>query len=269
MACQIETELAASKTQRCFIKNMEKDTNKNDSSILDIKSIAENENVDEATLLEMAKAGVFYGHKNSRKNPKFDEYIFGSKNGVAIIDLVKTLKAIDIVAGFIKKNVFEKKTFMVVGAQPAAKESVLKLSSALGNCPYVINRWIGGLITNFAVVGKRIDYFKKRKLDLEQGKFDGYTKKEKLLISREIEKMKIMFEGLENFSKIPDIMFVVDPSLKGHSTAVHEAMIQKMQVVGIIDNDDSPEEINYFIPANDHAKASIDWVVDALINKIK
>jgi small subunit ribosomal protein S2 len=249
---------------------MSDNTKDNNSSALDIQAImAESNNVDESVLTEMAKAGVFYGHKKSRKDPRFDEYIFGLRNGIAIIDLVKTLKSIDIVAGFIKSSIAEKKTFMVVGTQPAAKDAVLKLSESLGNCPYVINRWIGGLITNFGMIGKRIDYFKKRKSDLEQGKFEGYTKKERLLISREVEKMGIIFKGLDDFTKIPDIIIVIDSSLKGHSTAVHEALLHKMQVIGIIDNDDSPSDMTYFIPANDHAKASIDWVTNALTSKIK
>lgn len=231
--------------------------------------IAESANVDEEVLTDMAKAGVFYGHKKSRKNPLFDEYIYGLRNGVAIIDLVKTLKAIDIVSSFMKGGIVEKKNFLVVGTQAASKDAVEKLSAALGNCPYVVNRWIGGLITNYGIIGKRIDYFKKRKLDLEQGKFEGYTKKERLLISREVEKMGIMFKGLEGFSRIPDIMFVIDPTLKGHSTAVHEALLNKIKVVGIIDNDDNPRDMAYFIPANDHTKASIDWVIDALVNKLK
>jgi len=249
---------------------MSDNTKDNNSSGLDIQAMmAESASVDELVLTEMAKAGVFYGHKKSRKDPRFDEYIFGLRNGIAVIDLVRTLKLIDIVAGFIKNSIAEKKTLMVVGTQSAAKNAVLKLSESLNNCPYVINRWIGGLITNFGMIGKRIDYFKKRKSDLEQGKFEGYTKKERLLISREVEKMGIVFEGLENFTKIPDIMVVIDPSLKGHSTAVHEALLHKMQIIGIIDNDDSPSDMTYFIPANDHAKASIDWVTDALISKIK
>jgi small subunit ribosomal protein S2 len=249
---------------------MSDNTKDNNSSGLDIQAMmAESASVDELVLTEMAKAGVFYGHKKSRKDPRFDEYIFGLRNGIAVIDLVRTLKLIDIVAGFIKNSIAEKKTLMVVGTQSAAKNAVLKLSESLNNCPYVINRWIGGLITNFGMIGKRIDYFKKRKSDLEQGKFEGYTKKERLLISREVEKMGIVFEGLENFTKIPDIMVVIDPSLKGHSTAVHEASLHKMQIIGIIDNDDSPSDMTYFIPANDHAKASIDWVTDALISKIK
>jgi small subunit ribosomal protein S2 len=249
---------------------MSDNTKNNNSSGLDIQAMmAESANVDELVLTEMAKAGVFYGHKKSRKDPRFDEYIFGLRNGIAVIDLVRTLKLIDIVAGFIKNSIAEKKTLMVVGTQSAAKNAVLKLSESLNNCPYVINRWIGGLITNFGMIGKRIDYFKKRKSDLEQGKFEGYTKKERLLISREVEKMGIVFEGLENFTKIPDIMVVIDPLLKGHSTAVHEASLHKMQIIGIIDNDDSPSDMTYFIPANDHAKASIDWVTDALISKIK
>jgi small subunit ribosomal protein S2 len=242
---------------------------KNKQNVLDIQGLATESDVDETILTEMAKAGVFYGHKKSRKNPLFDEYIYGLRNGIAVIDLVKTLKAIDIFAGFIKNSVSDKKTFMVVGTQPASKDAVLKLSEVLGNCPYVVNRWIGGLITNFGIIGKRIDYFKKRKLDFEQGKFENYTKKERLLISREIEKMGVMFKGLENLTKIPDIMFVIDSSLKGHSTAVHEALLHKMQVIGIIDNDDNPGDMAYFIPANDHAKASIDWIVNNLITKIK
>lgn len=249
--------------------NTDQKTDNNQQSFLNIQSLASDSGVDEAVILEMAKAGVFYGHKKSRKNPKFDDYIYGLRNGIAIIDLVKTLKAIDIVSGFIKNSIAEKKSFIVVGTQPASRDAVLKLSEVLGNCPYVINRWIGGLITNFAVIGKRIDYFKKRKADFQQGKFNDYTKKEKLLISRELEKMSQLFKGLENLSKVPDILFVIDSSLKGHSTAVHEAILSKMKIVGIIDNDDDPSKMTYFIPANDHAKSSIDWVVNTLIQKIK
>ncbi|HPW34239.1 MAG TPA: 30S ribosomal protein S2 [Candidatus Paceibacterota bacterium] len=242
---------------------------KQQSSTIDIQSMLSDSAVDESQLTEMAKAGVFYGHKNARKNPKFDDYIYGSRNGVAVIDLVKTYKAIDIVAGFIKNALAEKKTILVVGIQPAARESIIKLSESFGNSLYVVNRWIGGLLTNFGVIGKRIDYFRKRKADLEQGRFEGYTKKEKLLISREVEKMEIMFTGLENMIKLPDIVFVIDGSSKGHKTAVHEARLQKMQVIGIIDNDDDPQEFNYFIPANDHTKASIELITNSLISKIQ
>jgi small subunit ribosomal protein S2 len=242
---------------------------KNNASSIDIQSLAIESGIDESILTEMAKAGVFYGHKKSRKNPKFDEYIYGLRNGIAIIDLVKTLKAIGIVAGFIKSSLAEKKSFIVVGTQPALKDAVLKLSGALNNCPYVINRWIGGLITNFGVIGKRISYFKKRKEDFNQGKFEAYTKKEKLLISREIEKMEALFTGLNDMTKVPDIMFVIDPSLKGHATAVHEALLSKIKIIGIIDNDDDPSKMDYFIPANDHSKSSVDLIVNYLIEKIK
>jgi small subunit ribosomal protein S2 len=248
---------------------MSDNTKDKNSVSFDIQAMmAENANVDELVLTEMAKAGVFYGHKKSRKNPLFDDYIYGLRNGVAIIDLVKTLKAIDIVAGIVKNGIAEKKSFLIVGTQAASRDSVEKLSEKLGNCSYVVNRWIGGLITNFQIIGKRIDYFKKRKLDLEQGKFEGYTKKERLLISREVEKMGIMFKGLENFTRTPDIMIVIDPTLKGHSTAVHEALLNKIKVIGIIDNDDNPRDMAYFIPANDHTKASVDWVINSLISKI-
>lgn len=227
------------------------------------------EDVDKEVLLEMAKAGVLYGHKKSRKNAKFSGYVFTVRNGIEIIDLTKTFKAIEIISGFIKNSLAEKKTFMVVGTQPAAKDAVLKLAAALGNCPYVVNKWIGGLVTNFSALLKRLEYFKKRKSDIEENRLSKYTKKEQMLIGREVDKMKIMFEGLENLSQLPDIMFVIDSSLKGHKTAAHEAKLKKITLIGIIDNDDDPEEFSYFVPANDHGKDSIDLVVDKIIGNLK
>ncbi|MFA6135887.1 MAG: 30S ribosomal protein S2 [Candidatus Paceibacterota bacterium] len=219
-------------------------------------------------VLEMAKAGVFYGHKKSRRNPKFEEFIFTSRNGVEIIDLAKTLKATDTVAEFIKKNKDEKKTFMIVGTQPSAKDSVLNLAKSLENSSYVINKWIGGLVTNFSILYKRIEYFKKRKKDLEEGKFEGYTKKERLLIKREVDKMGQSFLGLDNYIKIPDILLVIDSSIKNHITAIKEAKKKKILVVGIIDNDDNPNDFDLFIPANDHSRSSINWVVNRIISKL-
>ena len=246
--------------------NKTEDQNAVSGVIADESIFSGADDVDKETLVEMAKVGILYGHKKSRKDPKFSGYIFTSRGGVEILDLTKTLKAVSIVSGFLKTALAEKKNFLVVATQPAAKEAALKLSQALGNCSYIANKWIGGLITNFPVIFKRLEYFRKRDNDMREGKFSAYTKKEQLLISREIEKMRIMFSGLENFSRIPDVIFVVDSSLKGHRTAVHEALLKGITVVGIIDNDDDPSEFDYFVPANDHAKGSIDWVVGKLID---
>jgi len=224
---------------------------------------------DESLIIEMAKAGVLYGHKKSRKNPSFEKYVFTTRNGVEVIDLSLTLKAIDEISQFIKKSLEERKSFLIIGTQPAARESIINLAGALGGSSYVVNKWIGGLITNFSVLYKRIEYYKKRKKDLQEKRFEGYTKKEKLLISREVEKMGERFLGLEEYTKIPDIVFVIDSSLKGHKTVIREAQKKKITLVGIIDNDDNPREFDYLIPANDHSKPSINWVVSKIIEKIK
>jgi small subunit ribosomal protein S2 len=224
--------------------------------------------VDEGMLEEMAKAGVIYGHKKSRKNPRFSEYVFSVRNGIELIDIAKTAQAIEIVAQFLKKSKVEGKKILIVGTQAAARESVEKLSGALGNCSFVVDKWIGGLITNFSVLSKRLDYFKQQKKGLAEGTFAKYTKRERLLMEREAAKMENKFKGLEDFGGIPDIMFVIDSSPRGHKTALHEAKIKKVQIVGIIDNDDDPTEFSYFIPANDHSRSSIAWVVDNLISHI-
>jgi small subunit ribosomal protein S2 len=218
---------------------------------------------------DMAKHGVLYGHKKSRKNPKFADYVFATRNGSEVLDLQKTLNSIEIAASVLKKNKDEKKAFLLVGTQPAAHEAVRKLADALGSGNSCITgKWTGGLITNFPVLGKRLEYLKKRQADMKDGRFEKYTKKERLMIEREIEKLSEKFAGLENMDRVPDVLFVVDGNVKNHRTAIREARIKGMLIMGIIDNDDNPDDFNYFIPANDHAKASIDWVVNALTAKL-
>lgn len=224
--------------------------------------------IDEEVLVEMTKAGVVYGHKKSRKNPRFSEYVFSVRNGIELIDITKTLHAIDIVAQFLKKNKAEGKNILIVGTQAAAREGVEKLSVALGNCPFVVDKWIGGLITNFSVLSKRLDYFKHQKKGLAEGTFAKYTKRERLLMEREVSKMENKFKGLEDFKGVPDIMFVIDGSVRGHKTAMHEAHVKKIQVVGIIDNDDDPTLFSFFIPANDHSLSSVNWVINRLIAQL-
>jgi small subunit ribosomal protein S2 len=223
---------------------------------------------DEALLTDMAKAGILYGHKKYRKNPQFNEYVYGVRNGIEVIDLAKTASAIEIVSQFLRKNKNEKKNIMVVGTQAAAQEAVRKLSAALNNCPYVVNKWIGGLITNFSVISRRLEYLKKMKRDLEEGRLEQYTKKERLLIEREVAKLEKRFEGMSDYMTPPDVVFIIDSSVKAHKTALHEAHVKGCTVLGIIDNDDDPADFNYFIPGNDHTRSSINWIVDKIISNL-
>ncbi len=217
---------------------------------------------------EMIKAAVMYGHKKTRTNPKFKPFIFATRNGIEIINLNLTLQKLEEAVTFLKEKIKEKAAVLVVATQPSAEESVAKFTKEF-NFSYVQGRWIGGLLTNFKIISGRIEYFKKLKADFENGEFEKYTKKERLKISKNIQKMNELFGGLENLTKKPDIIFMIDPSIKGHRTAVREANRCGIPIVAILDSDDDPTFISYPIPANDHAKVSIDWMINALIERLK
>jgi len=217
---------------------------------------------------EMMTAGIMYGHKKTKTHPKFKQYIHTNHNGIEIIDVAITLSAIDKAAEFIKNQVKENKTILLVATQPAAHSAMEELAKKF-NLPYVKNRWIGGLLTNFKVISGRLEYFKKIKNDMEKGEFKKYTKKERVMINRNIHRMEEMFSGLENLTKMPDSLFMIDTNLKGHTTALREARRMKIPLAAIIDSDDDPTLVTYPIPANDHAKSSIEWVIDRIIAKLQ
>ncbi|MEK7658020.1 MAG: 30S ribosomal protein S2 [Patescibacteria group bacterium] len=219
--------------------------------------------IDSELLREMMNVGLMFGHKKSKTNPKFKKYIFITRNGVEIIDLIKTIEFIEKAAEFLKSQIKEGKMILLVATQPAANLVMESLAGKF-NLPYVKNRWVGGLITNFKVISQRIEFFKKTKADMESGEFNKYTKKERVVINKNIDRMKKIFEGLEKLTKMPDALFVIDASIKGHATAIREARLKNIPIVAIIDSDDNPEFINYFIPANDHAKDSIEWVINRI-----
>jgi len=217
---------------------------------------------------EMMKSGLMYGHKKSKTNPRFRPYIYTTRNGIEIIDLAQTLPALESAIEFMKQQIKEGKLILLVASQPAAKEAKENLGKKF-NFPYINEKWIGGLLTNFKVISQRIEYFKKIQADWEKGEFDKYTKKERIMINRNIHRMKKMFTGLENLTKLPDVIFIIDPSLKGHTTAVREARRMKIPIVAILDSDDDPDLVDFPIPANDHAKISIDWIMNRIINSLE
>lgn len=219
-------------------------------------------------LQEMMKAGLMYGHRKSKTDPRFKQFIHSTRNGVEIVDLYQTIERLDKAAEFLKAKTQEKALIVVVGTQPAAQDAAKAFAEKMGYA-YVNQRWIGGSLTNHKVIWKRIEYFKKTQSDLEKGLLDKYTKKERVVINKDIARMRRMFTGLEDLIRIPDAMIIIDPSLKGHATALHEARIMNVPVVAILDNDGNPDMVQYPIPANDHAKSSIEWIIDALVGKIK
>lgn len=217
---------------------------------------------------EMMGVGLMYGHKKSKTNPKFKKYIFTVRNGIEIIDLAQTLSALESAVEFLKNKISNKGLVLVVASQSAAKEAVKNLSEKF-DFAYINDRWIGGLLTNFRVLSQRIEYFKKTQSDFEKGAFEKYTKKERLMINRNIQRMEKMFSGLKNLIKLPDAILIIDPSLKGHVAAVREAKRTGIPLVAILDSDDNPDLIDYPIPANDHAKTSIDWIVNRIADRLR
>ncbi|MBI5306674.1 30S ribosomal protein S2 [Candidatus Wolfebacteria bacterium] len=216
---------------------------------------------------EMISVGAMFGHKKTKTNPKFKNFIFTSRSGVEIIDLTKTLSFLEKAGEFLKDQIKQGKTIVFVATQPAAWETIENLAKKF-NMPYVKRRWIGGLLTNFKSLSGRLEYFKKTKAGMAKGEFEKYTKKERSIINKNIAKMEDLFGGLENLTSLADVLFVVDSSIKGHMTAIREAKIIKIPIVAIIDSDDNPEIINYPIPANDHAKMSIDWIINKIAEKM-
>jgi len=217
---------------------------------------------------EMMKAGLMYGHRKAKTNPKFRQYIYGTRNGVEIIDLSQTITALAEAAEFLKSQIKEGKLILVVATQAAAKDAVDLLVEKF-KFSRINDRWPGGLLTNFGVISKRIEYLKKIEADLQSGKLDKYTKKERVIINRDIERMKKLFGGLHDLIRLPDLIFVIDSSIKGHATAIHEAKIAKVPVMAILDSDDDPTVVKWPIPANDHSKMSIDWVINKIIAKLQ
>lgn len=214
-------------------------------------------------LREMAQSGVMYGHRKTKTNPRFKPFIYLTRNGMEIIDLSKTLDLTMEAADFLKQKKSEGKTILLVATQPAAWEAVDFLAQKY-NFPFIRNKWIGGLLTNFKVIYQRLEYYRKLKEDLEKGALDKYTKKEKSVISKNIGRLGKMFLGLDNLTKMPDVIFLVDLAIKGHKTALREACLNEIPVVAMLDSDDNPELVDYPIPANDHSKMSIKWIINKI-----
>lgn len=215
---------------------------------------------------EAVKAGTIYGHKKSRTHPRMKPFIVGNRNEIEIIDTEATLNSFQKSVSYLEDVVRNGGLMLLVSLKPAAKESIDNFSREF-NFPYVTNRWLGGTLTNFQIIRKRLEYYQNLRSQKERGGLEKYTKKERSRIEKELQKLSENFDGLLNLTRLPDCVFMVDPS--EHKTAVREAGRLKIPVVAIMDTDDDPEEIDYPIIANDHAKVSIDWLVGKIIENLK
>ncbi|MFH1947343.1 MAG: 30S ribosomal protein S2 [Candidatus Magasanikbacteria bacterium] len=218
------------------------------------------------SILEMLKAGVHFGHQTTRRHPKMESYIFTKRNGVHIIDLEKTKVIMEEVLVQVKKMASEGKTILFVSTKPQAKEIVKKAAMDCG-MPYLVDRWIGGLITNFTEIKKLIARYNQLKEEQASGELEKYTKKEQIDFAKQIKKMDISLSGLTKIQKLPDVLFV--PSLQNEKTAVTEANKMGVRIIGIADTNANPDKANYIIPANDDAINSIKMIVNLVAEAVK
>jgi len=216
----------------------------------------------DVSLLELLKSGAHFGHTTSRWNPKMKPYIFTVRNNIHILDLEKTKAALIKATKFAGELSAKGGTLLFVGTKRQSKELVKQAAIACA-MPYVNVRWLGGTFTNFKTIQRTIRKMEK----LESMKLSGelqshYTKKERLMIEREIEKLKKLFEGIQNMKKLPDAIFVTD--VKHDAIAVTEAQKSKVKIIGLVDTNCSPEKIDYVIPCNDDATKAIEIMCTAI-----
>ncbi|MBI4159628.1 30S ribosomal protein S2 [Candidatus Wolfebacteria bacterium] len=218
-------------------------------------------------LQEMMRAGILYGHGKSRTNPKFRQYIHTTRNNIEIIDIPQTLDLLERAADILASSIKDGKMALVVATQPALHDIAEQFAKKF-NFSFINDHWVGGLMTNFKVISGRIEFWKKLKADLASGRLDKYTKKERVMMQKNVDRMTRMFAGLENLTRLPDILFVIDTAIKGHKTAIREALKIKISIIGIIDNDDNPEMVTYPIPANDHSRMSVEWLLGRIDQRL-
>ena len=203
---------------------------------------------------QLLEAGVHFGHQTRRWNPKMKPYIFGARNGIHIIDLQKTVRLIRIAYDFIVRTVADGYPLLFVGTKKQGHESVVEESERCGMF-YVVNRWLGGTLTNFQTIKKSIARLKELEQMKEDGSINRYTKKEILKMDKELFKLERNLGGIKNMDELPGAVFVVDP--KREKIAVREAKKLGIPVIAIADSNCDPDEIDFIIPGNDDAIRAI------------
>lgn len=208
---------------------------------------------------EMAKAGLHFGHKKASVHPNMNPYLYGLRGSVYLINLEKTKEQFEKVLDSIDSLISNNKKILIVGTKIQAKELVKEFAIEC-ELPYVDERWIGGTFTNFDVIRKRVNHFKKLKEDKESGVFDDYTKKELSGINKDLKIFERRFGGIKSLDKIPEAVFIF--SMKKDMITVKESRDKEVTIIGVADADFNPALADYFIPANDDSITSIKYVLE-------
>ncbi|HEY8910547.1 MAG TPA: 30S ribosomal protein S2 [Desulfosporosinus sp.] len=217
------------------------------------------------SMKQLLEAGVHFGHQTRRWNPKMARFIFTERNGIYIIDLQKTVKKVDEAYNFVRNLATEGGTMLFVGTKKQAQESVKDEATRCGM--YFVNeRWLGGMLTNFQTIQKRVDRLRVlEKMEVE-GVFDVLTKKEVSALRHEMEKLERFLGGIKTMKKLPDALFIVDP--RKERIAVAEARRLHIPIVAIVDTNCDPDEIDVVIPANDDAIRAVKLLTSKMADAI-
>ena len=224
------------------------------------------ENERPKVLETMLQKGVHFGHKKSKWNPKMAPYVYGVRNNTYIIDLNKTF---DLLNGALDRLIElkkEEKTIMFVGLKTQTKHIVTDLTEKI-DMPYVVNRWVGGTLTNFKEISKRLTYFRDMEAKKASGELDKYTKRERVKIDKELEVLERKWGGIKKLEKLPDAIFMIDSS--DRSAVIREAKEAGLEVFAIVDTNTDPEMIDHPIPANDDSISSLQYLADEIANALK
>lgn len=208
----------------------------------------------EISIEAMLKNGVHFGHQKSRKDPRMEEFIFTTRKGISIIDLQKTLERLEEALEFVRKIKGEGKKIILVGTKKQVKD-IVKSAASRSGMPYVVERWLGGTLTNFKVIKGRTRYLKDSQEKLTQGEYKKYTKLEQIKKSEELEKLEKKMGGIKHLDEMPGAVFVTD--VKEDELAIKEAKKVNVPVIALVDTNVNPTLVNYPIPANDDAISSV------------
>lgn len=217
------------------------------------------------TMKELLESGVHFGHQVKRWNPKMKKYIFGERNGIHIIDLQKTLKAIEEAYDFIRNVASTGAPILFVGTKKQAQDAIAEEAQKAGAF-YVNNRWLGGMLTNFSTIRKSIERLKKIETMKEDGTYNLLTKKEVAQLEKERTKLEKNLSGIKDMTTLPGAIFVVDP--KKEKIAIAEAKRLSISVVAIVDTNCDPDDADYVIPGNDDAIRAIKLIASKMAEAV-
>jgi small subunit ribosomal protein S2 len=206
----------------------------------------------------LLESGVHFGHRTHKWHPAMKPYIFTERNGIHIIDLQKTVKSLQSAYNIVRDTVAEGGTVLFVGTKRQAQETIQDEAVRAG-MPYVTARWLGGMLTNWRTIRSRINELERLERMRDKGDFGRITKKEALILSREIERLETLVGGIRQMTRPPELLFVVD--IRRESTAIHEANLLNIPVIALVDTNCDPRDVDYVIPSNDDAIRAIKLLV--------